>query len=603
MKFIVYIVVTFLALLLTIGIAGYVYLAPNTVDSPTADERTQRSLPSGKVVGFVKDGVATWLGIRFASAPLGDLRWRAPQPLSVATGKREALQFGPRCPQLRQGQVSGSEDCLFVNIWSPSIEVGDTKKRPVMFWIHGGGNSVGDASTPFYHGDNLSRAHDLVVVSIQYRLGPLGWFRHPALADVATSQVDASGNFGTLDIIEGLKWVKNNISHFGGDPDNVTIFGESAGAFNVLSMMASPLAEGLFAKAISQSGGLNLTPIAEAENYLDAAEPGHRLSSREVVNKLLIRQGLAVDRQAAIQIQSEMATQRLADRLRSLSPDELLGLYGGAFAGMLGNPDLFADGVVLPKNTSAKSLFTNVSAYNAVPIMLGTNRDETKLFTAFGSRHVAKTFGLPSSFIDLQAYNRDNRYATDNWKIRAVDDLASAMLNAQGGHVYAYRFDVDDWRDLGFLNLGDLLGAGHALEIPFVFNKFIKPLRVVFPSSMQSEFDAVAEQMGSYWAQFAYSGTPASGRSGDLPLWSAWQASDPEALRLMVFDVPSDQGIRMVAERVTTEDLKRRFFADTSYASHEEYCSAYKNLFAPEHFDAGEYATLGGADCNPPDPE
>lgn len=597
MKIVAYVILfAILAGLLLVG-SAYLYLAPDSSEAPSADDRTLRSLESGETIGFVHEDVATWLGIPFATAPVGDMRWRATEPFSKWEGRLEALEFETGCPQLGQGEVTGNEDCLFLNVWSPNIAKDEQKKRPVMFWIHGGGNSVGDASTPIYHGDNLSRDHDLVVVSIQYRLGPMGWFRHPALRDGSSSKADQSGNFGTLDIVEALKWVRNNIEYFGGDPENVTIFGESAGAFDVLSMMASPLAKGLFAKAISQSGGLNLTTIAEAENYSDAIEPGHRLSSREIVNNMLIKQGLAADRQAAVLIQSEMAPQTLAKALRDLTPAELLGLYGGAFAGMLGNPDLFADGHVLPQDLSVVEIFSDVNLYNAVPVILGTNRDETKLFTAFGSSHVDKTFGLPSGFKDLDAYNRDNGYSTDSWKIRAVDELATAILSAQGDNVYAYRFDVDDWHDLGLVNLKDLLGAAHALEIPFVFNKFIKPMRVIFPPAMQEEFNTVSDHMSSYWSQFAYTGAPGSGRSGNMPAWSSWNVANPESPRLMVFDTQSDQGIRMVTDQLTRADLKRRFLAETSFSSQSEYCEAYQGLFNGEQFDTVEYERLGESGC------
>ena len=232
-----------------------------------------------------------------------------------------------------------------------------------------------------------------------------------------------------------------------------------------------------------------------------------------------------------------------------------------------------------------------------MPVILGTNRDETKLFTAFGSSHVERTFGLPSGFKNIEAYNRDNAYATDNWKIRAVDDLATAILSAQGDDVYAYRFDVDDWHDLGLVNLKDLLGAAHALEIPFVFNKFIKPMRVIFPEAMQEEFNTVADHMSAYWAQFAHTGSPGSGRDGDMPVWSSWNVTDPQSPRLMVFDTQSDRGIRMVTDQITSKDLKQRFLADSSFASQDEYCQSYKSLFNGEQFDAEEYQRLGEGGC------
>ncbi len=597
MKFIIYGAIFFIVVLLVGATSAYIYLAPEAATSQPADDRTKRLLPSGELIGFVQDDVASWLGIPFAEAPVDQLRWRAPKAINPWPGQLQSLSFKPSCPQISQGQVTGDENCLFLNIWSPNIVADAPQKSPVMFWIHGGGNSVGDASTPIYHGDNLSREHNVVVVSIQYRLGPLGWFRHPALTDASSTLADQSGNFGTLDIIEALKWVNNNISQFGGDPTNITIFGESAGAFNVLTMLASPLAKGLFTKAISQSGGLNLSTVAEAENYVDAPDPGDPLSAREIVNRLLIEKKLASDRAAAVNLQSEMQPEALANLLRKLDPAELLGLYGGAFAGMLGNPDLIADGHVLPKGMSSTEIFSDRNNYHAVPIILGTNRDETKLFTAFGSRHVEKTLGFPSGFKNLEAYNRDNKYATLAWKIRAVDELAAAMSAAQSEPVYAYRFDVDDWRSLGFVELKDLFGAAHALEIPFVFNKFIKPMRLIFPDAMQPQFQSLATQMGGYWAQFAHTGEPSTGSSGESPLWSAWQAEESAAPGMMVFDTQSDRGVRMVSEQMTRADLKQAFLSDNTFETQTEYCSAYKNLFSGSGFDSTEYQNLGKQGC------
>lgn len=596
MKVILYILVTLVALTLFTFVSGYYYFVPNPADEPRAATSTLRTLSTGQVIGYVEGDVATWLGIPFAAPPVADLRWRSPQPALPWTGQRQALTFGERCPQFIQGQIAGSEDCLFINIWAPA-NADTSSLHPVMFWIHGGGNSIGDASTPIYHGDQLSRDHDLVVVSIQYRLGPLGWFRHKALREGASNPEDASGNFGTLDIIAGLNWVQGNIHHFGGNPDNVTIFGESAGGFNVLSMMASPLAAGRFAKAISQSGGLNLTTIPEAENFVDALEPGRPQSSSEVVNRLLIKRKLASDRETAKTVQAQMSAADLSTLLRGLSPAEILTLYPNTFGGMLANPDLFADGHVLPKQPKAEVIFSDVSTYNAVPVMLGTNRDETKLFTAFDNPHIKTRFGLPSGFVDLDAFNRDNRYATDLWKVSAVDALASNLRRAQGGKVYAYRFDVDDWHHLGIIDFKDLFGASHAFEIPFVFNQFSKPMRVIFPVSMQSEFDTVAAQMGSFWAEFAYHGSPGSGRSGELPFWSEWPEDTSDQPRLMVFDTVSDQGLRMVRDHLTLTDIKRRFLNDQSFDSQADYCLAYQSLFGGEYFDAAEYQQLGGFGC------
>ncbi|MEM7020781.1 MAG: carboxylesterase family protein, partial [Pseudomonadota bacterium] len=513
-------VLTLLIILAAVGL--YFYLAPAAPPERVTDESTIRQLDSGKVIGFVEDGTDVWLGIPYAAPPVDDLRWRAPQPVSRWIETREALTFGNECPQRSGGGVSGNEDCLFVNVWAPA---GNNKELPVMFWIHGGGNSVGTSST--YNGATLSKENELIIVSLNYRLGPLGWFKHSSLADETTTPADNSGNYGTLDIIMALQWVQQNIGTFGGDPNNVTIFGESAGGFDVLTMMASPLATGLFHRAISQSGGLDLTELSEAENYTDEELPGHRLSAKEIVNNMLINQGAVADRDAAKQHQDNMMPADIAKALRALTPEELLGFYSGGFGGMIGNPDIFADGHVLPVGLTTTDIFSNTSTYthNAVPVMLGTNRDESKLFMAFSDNYVSKTFGMPSGFKNLAAYNRDSGYSSDSWKIRAVDALADAMQASGNNQVYTYRFDVDDWRSLGFISFKDLLGAAHALEIPFVFGNFPKPLRLIFPGSMQDEFNDISAQMRSYWAAFAYHGTPGKGQNNAQVEWQSWDSS------------------------------------------------------------------------------
>jgi len=590
------------ALLIIAGAGGlYLYLAPSTAPDSVIATSTLTHTNAGEVIGFIDDGVQTWLGIPYAAPPVGDLRWRAPRPSREWNGTREALAFSNACPQRRRGEVRGSEDCLFLNVWSAASSNKNSNQDngglPVMFWIHGGGNSIGESSTSIYNGAGLSREHNLVLVSINYRLGPLGWFRHAALHNETSTPADDSGNYGTLDIMLALQWVQDNIAAFGGDRDNITIFGESAGGFNVLTMMASPLAKGLFHKAISQSGGLNLTKTAVAENYIDDEQPGDRLSSKEIVNQMLINQGVAKNRGAAKKYQDKMDPFQISAALHKLSPGELLGLYTGSFAGMLANPDIFADGHVLPAGMSTNEIFSSPDTYNTVPVMLGTNRDEVKLFLAFSSNKIDKTLGLPTGFSDLAGYNRDNRYGTDSWKVRGVDDIATAMSGAGNKDVYAYRFDVDDWRDLGFISLKDLFGAAHALELPFVFGNFPKPLRVIFPGSMQDEFDFVSGQMGSYWAEFAYTGSPGKGRSGEQLQWSAWDDSAAEVPRVMVFDTATDQGIRMVSDKLTTTDLRQRLLADTSYNSHADHCKAYKNLFRGEAFVEAEYASIGDSGC------
>ena len=219
---------------------------------PKARTRTT----NGVIEGVISQGVRTYKGIPFAAPPAGDLRWKPPQPAASWDGVRPATGFGPRC---MQGRIfddmifrdeGPSEDCLYLNVWAP--EKPQEKPLPVMVWIYGGGFQAGASSEPRQDGGELSKK-DVVVVSFNYRLGAMGFYSHPELSK--ESPYHASGNYGLLDQVAALRWVRNNIAAFGGDPGNVTIFGESAGSMSVSALMASPLAKGLFHRAIGESGG------------------------------------------------------------------------------------------------------------------------------------------------------------------------------------------------------------------------------------------------------------------------------------------------------------------------------------------------------------
>jgi para-nitrobenzyl esterase len=581
-KKVLYVIASIVVLIIGSAIYLYTYLTPVQVSDNVANTSTARTISTGPVVGFSDQHVDGWLGMPYAQPPVGKLRWRAPLPVNKWSETFNALSFGSACSQSKKG----SEDCLFINVWAPE----NSKSLPVMFWIHGGGNSIGEAATSIYDGRRLARENNVVLVSINYRLGPLGWFRHSALRTNDTTMADNSGNYGTLDIILALQWVQENIEQFGGDAQNVTVFGESAGAFDTLSMMASPLATGLFHKAISQSGGLNLNTIASAENYIDDEDPGHALSSQETVNQLLITLGKASDRAEAKTLQLNMQASEISQLLHKASPFELIALYGNGTGGMLGNPDLFADGYVLPKGLSTKEIFSDTKNYNPVPIILGTNRDEVKLFMGFGHSGVDRIGGLPSGINDLAGYNRDSRYGTQGWKITAVDQLADAMTAAQGTEVYAYRFDVDDWRDLGFISFKDLLGAAHALELPFVFGNFPKPLRVIFPDSNREKFEIVSASMRSYWANFAYTGNPGSGQSNNLIAWNNWDSSDNIVPRILIIDTDN---IRMQADKLSMTGLKQQFLAEDFSNNPEGACDLYARVFGGEEYLQSEYENMG----------
>ena len=223
---------------------------------------------AGRIEGTLTDGIATFKGVPYAAPPVGTLRFRPPQPPEPWTDVRETREYGPSCPQPPDrpmgwnGEPSVDEDCLYLNVWTPAI---DDRERPVMVWIHGGGYAIGSGSWPLYDGTKLARRGDVVVVTVNHRLGPLGYLH---LADALGEEFATSGNNGQLDLICALEWVRDNIASFGGDPGNVTIFGQSGGGGKVTTLMAMPAARGLFHKAVAMSGSFIATSTRESAKQL-----------------------------------------------------------------------------------------------------------------------------------------------------------------------------------------------------------------------------------------------------------------------------------------------------------------------------------------------
>jgi para-nitrobenzyl esterase len=445
------------------------------IRKPVADRRALRHPPAGDIVGFAdQHGTFAWLGVPFARPPIDDLRWRAPRPLPPWRSERPALALSPPCVQLKtlamfdKHALTGSEDCLYLNIWTPQIATSTIagKRLPVMVWIHGGGDTIGFAeATP---GSHLAGAEQVVVVSLQYRLGIFGWFSHPALRNAAATPADASSNFGLLDLVAGLQWIHDNIAAFGGDPANVTIFGESSGGHDVVALMASAPAKGLFQRAISESGSVHATPRPEAENYLDDNTAGLPYSTREFVNQLLISDGVAKDRATAKARQQAMDDQTLLVYLRGKSSKQLLKAVTGDIFGMYDWPVVIRDGYSVPDKPMMQD-FAGAAQYNAVPVILGGNRDEYKLSMMADPDLTTMRFGFMPKIKDLAAYNRITGYYSARWRAEAEGELAAVLHKSQGDTVYTYRFDWDEEPAYSLVNLHDLWGAAHSTEINFVF--------------------------------------------------------------------------------------------------------------------------------------
>ena len=487
--------------------------------SQVPDTATRRITAYGEVIGFCADnGAHVWRGIPYGASTAGPNRWRAPQPPPSWQGVREAVAVAQRCSQLTNefdadeglppGLVVGSEDCLTLDIYAPEDALG--RSLPVMVWIHGGGNVWGRSGA--YDASRLSVNEDVIVVAVQYRVGLLGWFAHKALREAAVEPEDSAAAFATLDLIASLKWARDNIEAFGGDPGTVTIFGESAGGHNVVTLLATPLAKGLFHRAIIQSGSFDSIPLAEAEG-----DNGSRINSaRDIANRL---------------------NATMADDLREIPVEKLL-LTCERRPGFVDVPRVIQDGVVLPTGP-LRDAFASKDAFNAVPIITGTNRDEMKLFYLRNERLTKKLFWLFPIARDQDFYDLLTGYITRLWRIRSVDEPAMMMGRSAHRGVYAYRFDWDDGGRFLFIDFRKMLGAAHGLELPFVFNRF-KHLgradRILLQHSTQEDRESLSRAMGSYWASFARDGVPS------CPGEVEWPVYGPNGSFLR-FDTRNDGGI------------------------------------------------------------
>ncbi len=571
---------------------------------PPAEPGSARTIAQGDVVGVSLEGgaVHAWRGLPYAEPPVGSLRWRAPRTPTTWQGTWEALVSGSPCPQLGGEPVLGDEDCLYLDVYAPAMGADalpeGADRLPVMYWIHGGGNTMGwgDQVPPAA----LARDNGVIVVTINYRLGIFGWLSHPALRASAQGPEDASGNFGTLDMIRGLEWVQENIAAFGGDPNRVTIFGESAGGLNVFSLLVSPRAKGLFHAAIAQSGSPTTMTRDESENYTDDGyAPGLPGSSSELLIALLRRAGRAESRESAKQVAAQMSTGEVEAFLREHSTRELLEPFVEIMDETLPmyiSPNIFQDGFVVAKGEPIE-LFARAGAYNAVPFIAGTNRDEHKLFFAMNSPHLETTFGLPSGFKNERLYDVEGEYGGLMWRAMGADEPVSTMRGTQGPSVWAYRFDWDEETSVLGMDLSKLLGAAHGLEMIFVFGVTDFGFANRFFFEDQASAATLSEQMRSYWANFAHSFRPGQGQQGELPEWKPWGVGR-EAPKYMVFDTQLDGGLRMETDQVDQAFVFERAARDPRLFDDEERCRVFKNFVQwSEALTVEQYAQVNGGVC------
>ncbi len=591
------------ALLVVMLLAGC--HGPTPSPRPVADEDSRRHPPAGEVVGFVGTyGNHAWEGIPYAEPPVGARRWRAPIAKAHWEGRLEALAPGAVCPQYTSrfagvdgpaGTIVGDEDCLTLNVYAPRRTPQELERAeramPVMVWIHGGGNVIGHSG--YYDGGNLARTHDVIVVTINYRLGPLGWLRHQALRSRADSDAERSGNFGVLDMILALTWVRDNITSFGGDLYNVTIFGESAGGRDVLALLSVPEAGHLFHRAISQSGGLRRNSVVEAEHFVDDAEPGHANSSGEVLARLLVADGKAVDRAGARRLLETMSQEEVADFWYSRTAEQLQTVYRtDEDEGLIDVPQMFRDGVVLRDEDPMESL-GRMGGYKPVPVILGTNKDETKLFQYADPRQVRKLLWMLPRLVDADRYAALAEHLSRQWKARGVDEPAAALRRSGAPGVWAYRFEWDEEPVILGSDMSRMLGAAHGFEIPFVFDHFrlgAAADRLFTDDNLPGRRELAAAIM-SYWAEFAFSGDPGRGRDGSLPRWETAPA-------FMVLDTEAGGGLRMAEGSLTEAAVLGDVPMDPRLTDMRERCRVFHELIRwSDRLTPADYPAVGGKGC------
>ncbi len=498
--------------------------------------------PAGPVSGEALDGVDVFRGVPFALPPTGWRRWRPPAEMPRWSDTREATRFGPACPQPTARGTSiyapaeppeMSEDCLFLNVWRPE----GADKAPVFVWIHGGSLTSGAGSEPMYDGARMAARHGLVVVTINYRLGALGYMAHPELS--AESRRNVSGNYGLLDQIAALKWVEANIAAFGGDPDNVTIAGESAGALSVMYLMASPAARGLFDRAIAQSAYMLSTPELRSSRY-----------------------GQPAAEAVGVWLQTQLGGRNLAE-MRAMDAQELV--TAAPATGYI--PWGTVDGEVLPEQVV--QIFDR-GEQAPVPLLVGFNEGEIRTL-----RFLAPPPPADAATYEAAIRERYGDLADAFLALYPASDLAGSVLAAPRDALYGWTSErmaraqtalgQPAWLylfDHGYPAADEAgLHAFHAAEIPYVFGAFDKlpPRWPAMPDTPEEQ--GLSEAIMAYWATFATSGAPAA---PDQPEWPAYG----QARAYMAFEdrpVARERVMPGMFELRETEVCRRRVAGGTPW--------------------------------------
>lgn len=463
-------------------------------------------ISSGKIEGSYSDGVSRYLGLPYATAPVGDLRWRAPHDVEHWDGTRQAFTFGSACMQIGTFYTSndeasfdqpyGSEDCLFLNVWVPEAT---SSPRPVLIFFHGGSGIAGSASHPLYDATRLARETGAVVITANYRLGVWGALQSPALQ--TDSPAESSGNFFLLDMIKVLDWAHENCAAFGCDSDNITISGQSAGAVAVLALLRSPLAEGKFHRAISFSG----LPLSAS---LKTAQK----NSQKLYSALLSLDGSAKSSKDAKKILADMTTQDLRNYLYRQTPEDLLKASGRGLS-----PAFYADGTVLLELEKADQ--TTAAVVSRVPLLMGKTRDEMKTLLPISkelSKAVAmwplingepRTSTLSEKLGVFRSILRSVNVKFAEWHTRRQMLGLAHDYADQLPAVYVYQFEWDNYPEPWKSDFG----AFHGSDVPLIFGNFNDKksyMRFAWTSQNHDEREAIHGEIMARISAFLHSGDP-----------------------------------------------------------------------------------------------
>ncbi|WP_395352381.1 carboxylesterase/lipase family protein [Variovorax sp. UC122_21] len=550
------------------GSSGFFPVAPPPppppAPPPAADGPMVRQTTAGKIEG-VDDSAATgtfsWKGVPFAQAPVGALRWAPPADPKAWEGVRSAARFGHSCAQGGRyfspapgdapfglgnregfGKPVGDEDCLTLNIWRPA---GDTAKLPVIVYIYGGSNISGYTADPGYDGAQLARRGNAVVVTINYRLGALGWFDLPQLKTGEAK--NDSGNFALLDQMQALKFIQANIGAFGGDAGNVTVMGQSAGAVNTWGLVVSPASAGLLHKAVPLSGGIAFASRASAQTY-----------SKKLLNLLAIADGKATDTASANTWAASQTDAQIASYMRSVPADKLLALVLAKASDLGTLPAPIEDGTVLPVNSAAE---VAAGRFNKVPMLIGNTRDEGTLFAntfgTFTGQGLGfkptdyERFGLQYNFNPdvpttlteadlinapylpvgkpLTGWKAASDFATNVVFLNALPPQIDAVAKYLPTRTWYYRFD---WSQQ-VAPFNTVYGATHGLDTVFMFHNFgTNIFSFAYGEANRPGREALSDAMVGSLSAFARTGDP--NHAGLGVTWPNWP-------RKIVFDASKTQ--------------------------------------------------------------